>query len=86
MYDAARKIDTLDRRRTARDSRSRIRRVQPTASAWSKATPEGFKLMTDIDPNEGIYNCSSKNLFALTDNADATTTLADVGQNIKNMK
>ena len=54
--------------------------------ATLKATPKGFTLMTDTKPNQGIYNCSPKNIFTLTDNVGAETTLADVGQNIKNLK
>ena len=54
--------------------------------ATLKATPKGFTLVTDTQANQGIYNCGPKNLFTLTDNVGAETTLADVGQNIKNLK
>lgn len=54
--------------------------------AVMKATPKGFVLVKDTKPNEGIFNCSPKNLYALKTNADDITTLADVGQDIKSMK
>jgi ABC-type branched-subunit amino acid transport system substrate-binding protein len=51
-----------------------------------KATPKGFVLVRGTRPNEGIFNCSPKNIFPLKTNADDITTLADVGQDIKSMK
>ncbi len=54
--------------------------------AIERATPKGFVLVTDTHPNAGIYNCSPKNLYALTVNPDDVTTLADVGQSIDNLK
>ncbi len=51
-----------------------------------RATPKGFALVTDIKPNEGIYNCSPKNLFKLTVDPADVTTLADVGKTIQSMK
>jgi hypothetical protein len=51
-----------------------------------KATPKGFVLVKDTRPNEGIYHCSPKNIYALETNQDDLTTLADVGQDIENMK
>jgi ABC-type branched-subunit amino acid transport system substrate-binding protein len=50
------------------------------------ATPDGFKLQTDIKPTQSIFNCSPKNIYKLTGNYGTGVTLADVGQNIKNMK
>ena len=43
-------------------------------------------VVKDTKPNEDIFNCSPKNLYALKTDADDITTLADVGQDIKNMK
>ncbi len=51
-----------------------------------RATPTGFKLATDVKPNEGIYNCSPKNLFKLTVDPADVTTLASVGKNIRDLK
>jgi ABC-type branched-subunit amino acid transport system substrate-binding protein len=85
MYDAAKKIDewTGGGLHAAADPAS-----GESSSCFGviKATPTGFTLMTDIEPNEGIYNCNPKNLFELTANVGESTTLADVGQDIKNMK
>ena len=50
------------------------------------ATPNGFTLVKDTKPNEGIFNCSPKNVFQLPASEAVHTTLADVGQNINNMK
>jgi hypothetical protein len=50
------------------------------------ATPDGFKLQTDTKPNDGIFNCSPKNVYKLQGDYGTGVTLADVGQNIKNMK
>jgi ABC-type branched-subunit amino acid transport system substrate-binding protein len=54
--------------------------------ALERATPSGFVLVTDTKPNQGIYNCSPKNLHTLAPDPSNVTTLADVGQSIGNMK
>jgi hypothetical protein len=54
--------------------------------AIMRATPKGFVRMTDVAPNRGIYNCSPKNVYRLTGTEAETTTLADVGQKLSNMK
>jgi ABC-type branched-subunit amino acid transport system substrate-binding protein len=51
-----------------------------------RAGPSGFELATDTAPNQGIYNCGPKNIFTLPASEGSHTTLADVGQNISNMK
>ena len=51
-----------------------------------KATPKGFVRMTDVAPNRGIYNCSPKNVYRLPPDSIQTTTVADVGQSLSNMK
>jgi ABC-type branched-subunit amino acid transport system substrate-binding protein len=50
------------------------------------ATPTGFKLATDTKPNDGIYQCSPKNVYTLKGDYGTGLTLADVGQDIKNLK
>ncbi len=85
FYNAAKKID----RWTGGGLHSVTNPGAGTSSqcfATLKATPKGFTLVTDTQANQGIYNCGPKNLFTLTDNVGAETTLADVGQNIKNLK
>jgi ABC-type branched-subunit amino acid transport system substrate-binding protein len=54
--------------------------------AVMKATPKGFVLVKDTKPNEGIFNCSPKNLYDLEVGPDDITTLADVGQSMDNLK
>jgi hypothetical protein len=54
--------------------------------ATVRATPNGFRLMTDTRPDHGIFNCSPKNLYELPGNASQRTTLADVGQSLANLR
>jgi ABC-type branched-subunit amino acid transport system substrate-binding protein len=54
--------------------------------ALEQATPSGFKLVADTKPNDGIFNCSPKNVYTLKGNYGKGVTLKDVGQNISNMK
>jgi len=51
-----------------------------------RASPSGFTLVTDHAPNQGIYNCGPKNVFALPASDQQSTTLADVGKTIADMK
>lgn len=51
-----------------------------------RATPKGFVRMPDVEPNRGIYNCSPKNVYKLPAESVETTTLADVGQSLSNLK
>jgi hypothetical protein len=51
-----------------------------------RATTKGFVRMTDNAPNRGIYNCSPKNVYPMPPEFVDTTTLADVGQSLSNMK
>jgi hypothetical protein len=50
------------------------------------ATPTGFVLATDTKPNDSIYNCNPKNVYTLKGDYGKGLTLADVGQDIKNLK
>ena len=43
------------------------------------ATPKGFTV-ADVDPNEGIFNCSPKNLVELQGDYGKGVTLADAGK------
>jgi hypothetical protein len=49
-----------------------------------QATPEGFKKMK-IDTNEGIFNCSQKNLFFVKEGSDAGVKLEDVGKSLDDL-
>lgn len=50
------------------------------------ATPDGFKLLTDTKPNDGIFSCSPKNVYTLTGDYGKGVTLQDVGQSMANLK
>lgn len=66
-------------------------RTDPGANTGSgcylllRATPNGF-VRVDIDPNDGIYNCSPKNAYFVKGAGGAGTTLADVGKTLKDLK
>jgi ABC-type branched-subunit amino acid transport system substrate-binding protein len=51
-----------------------------------QATPSGFKLVTDLKPNDSIYNCDPKNVYTLQGDYGTGLTLADVGQSMANLK
>lgn len=50
------------------------------------ATPDGFELADDLDTTDGIYRCDPKAVHTLTGDYGAGLTLADVGEDIANMK
>jgi ABC-type branched-subunit amino acid transport system substrate-binding protein len=50
-----------------------------------KATPQGFTPV-DIDPNEGIYNCSKKNAYFVEEGSDEGVKLSDVGKTMQDLK
>jgi len=50
-----------------------------------KATPNGF-VRVDIDPNEGIYNCSPKNGYTVKGSGGDGITLADVNKSMDDLK
>jgi ABC-type branched-subunit amino acid transport system substrate-binding protein len=49
-------------------------------------TPDGFRLVTDTKPNDSIYRCDPKNVYELQGDYGGGLTLADVGQDIANLK
>ena len=51
-----------------------------------QATPKGFVIAPGLKATEGPYSCSPKNAYTLTGDYGKGVTLADVGQDIKNMK
>ena len=51
-----------------------------------QATPDGFKIAKGLKPNQGIYECSPKNVHTLTGDYGTGLTLADVGQKIENLE
>jgi ABC-type branched-subunit amino acid transport system substrate-binding protein len=85
MYEAAKKVHSWD-------GGSLHATTDPGAGRATQcytvmvATPTGFKVAADVKPNQGDFNCSAKNVFQLPASEKVTTTLADVGQNINNMK
>ena len=50
-----------------------------------KATPQGFE-RADVDANDGIYNCSTKNAYFVKDQTDVGIHLADVGKTMQDLK
>lgn len=44
------------------------------------ASPSGFKIVSDLKPNEGIYRCDPGNVYTLTGDYPQGVTLADVGK------
>jgi len=50
------------------------------------ATVDGFELADDLETNDGIYRCDPKAVHTLTGDYGTRLTLADVGQDIANMK
>jgi hypothetical protein len=59
---------------------------QPGCFAIEHATPKGFVLMTDTDPNNGIYRCGPQSEVKVAVEPGTYTTLADVGQSLANLK
>ena len=50
------------------------------------ATPKGFRLAPGQKPNDGIYQCSPKNVHRLTGDYGKGITLADVGESIDHLE
>jgi ABC-type branched-subunit amino acid transport system substrate-binding protein len=50
------------------------------------ASPSGFKLVSDLKPNQGIYRCDSNGVYTLTGNYPQGVTLADVGKSMADFK
>ncbi len=66
-------------------------RTDPGANTGSgcfvmlRATPQGF-VRADIDPNDGIYNCSKKNAYFVEEGSDEGVKLEDVGKTLKDLE
>ena len=86
VYDAAKKITSWTGGGLHAETSTRHDRRDRSASRSSRPRPTGFVLVTDTKPNDGIYNCSPKNLFTLPPDPADVTTLADVGKSIGDMK
>ncbi len=56
------------------------KQTPPDCVAMLLATPNGFKLMTDTKPNDGIYHCDPKDVYALKGDYGKGVTLQDVGK------
>jgi ABC-type branched-subunit amino acid transport system substrate-binding protein len=50
-----------------------------------RATPDGFEV-ADVQANEGIFNCSPKNVYDLQKSYGEGVTLADVGKSMSDLK
>jgi hypothetical protein len=49
------------------------------------ASPKGFKLVTDLKPNQGIYRCDAGNVYTLKGDYPQGITLADVGKSMADL-
>jgi ABC-type branched-subunit amino acid transport system substrate-binding protein len=58
----------------------------PDCFAELIASPSGFKLVSDLKPNEGIYRCDKGNVYTLTGDYPKGVTLADVGKSMADFK
>ncbi len=54
--------------------------------AIERATPKGFELVTDIKPNDGIFNCNPDNVYKLKGDYPPGVTLKDVGKKLSDLK
>jgi len=50
------------------------------------ATPSGFKFVTDLHPNQGVYRCDKSNVYTLKGDYGKGVTLADVGKSMADFK
>jgi len=50
------------------------------------ASPSGFKIASDLKPNQGIYSCSPGNVYTLKGDYPQGVTLADVGKSMADLK
>jgi len=51
-----------------------------------RATPQGFALVKDLKPNDGIFRCDPKAVHVLQGDYGKGLTLADVGQSLANLR
>jgi len=54
--------------------------------ALERATPDGFKLVSDTKPDDGIFNCDPNNVYTLTGDYPSGVTLEEVGKSISELK
>ena len=50
------------------------------------ASPSGFKIVSDLKPNQGIYRCDNGNVYTLQGDYPQGVTLADVGKTMADFK
>ena len=65
MYDNAKKITSWTGGGLHATHRSRRRHAERLPTSMEQAHASGFKLVTDTKPNDGIFNCSPKNVYTL---------------------
>ena len=58
----------------------------PQCMAMLLASANGFKLMTDTNPNNGIYHCDPKDVYQLKGDYGTGVTLQDVGKSQADFK
>lgn len=62
------------------------KQTPPDCVAMLLAGPNGFKLMTDTKPNNGIYHCNKADVYALKGDYGKGVTLEDVGKSQADFK
>jgi ABC-type branched-subunit amino acid transport system substrate-binding protein len=50
------------------------------------ASPSGFKVAGDLEPNDGVFRCEKGNVYTLTGDYPQGVTLADVGKSMADFK
>jgi len=55
-------------------------------SVLTEATPEGFVVPEDFEPNEGIFFCDPENVYNLEGDYGRGVTLEDVGKSIEDLE
>ncbi len=59
---------------------------RPTECFTVISAEKGKFTLVDVDPNDGVFQCSKKNLFTLTGDYGRGLTLADVGKRLKDLQ
>lgn len=58
----------------------------PKCGVLVEATPDGFVVPDDADPNEGLFRCSDDSVYELKGDYGTGTKLADVGKSIDDLE
>ncbi|MBP7403869.1 MAG: ABC transporter substrate-binding protein [Candidatus Microthrix sp.] len=85
VYDAARKVtDWTGGGLHAEANPSKDQ--GPECMMVVEATPKGFVIPDDFEPNDGLFSCSKDNIIKLTGDYGSGTTLESVGKSIDDLE